>query len=116
MFARIATAMIHRKDPWLKLEQPAARIGNRAPHPWVTLEAAIILRKLKDQPGEIAVIERYLQHRPPGHADAKITERLDTIRPERTGAAIGSSNSPRQSQRRAIALPLTAVTASSSSA
>ena len=72
--------MIHPKDPWLKLEHRAARIGNRAPQAWVTPEAAIILRKLKDQPGEIAVIERYLQHCPLGQADAKITERLDTIR------------------------------------
>ncbi|MGO9103980.1 MAG: hypothetical protein ACLP9Y_32870 [Mycobacterium sp.] len=60
-------------------EQGAA-IANRAPHAWVTLEAAIILRKLKDKQGEIAVLERYLQHCPPGQLDAKITERLDKLR------------------------------------
>jgi hypothetical protein len=58
----------------------AAAIVKRAPHAWVTLEAAIILRKLKDKPGEIAVLERYLQHCPPGRADAKVTERLDKLR------------------------------------
>lgn len=58
----------------------AAAIANRAPHAWVTLDAAIILRKLKDKQGEIAVLERYLQHCPPGQADAKITERLDKLR------------------------------------
>ncbi len=60
-------------------EQGAA-IANRAPLAWVTLDAAIILRKLKDKPGEIAVLERYLQHCPPGQADTKITERLDKLR------------------------------------
>jgi hypothetical protein len=57
-----------------------AAIANRAPHAWVTLEAAIILRKLKDNQGEIAVLERYFQHCPPNQADAKITERLDKLR------------------------------------
>jgi hypothetical protein len=57
-----------------------AAIANRAPHAWVTLDAAIILRKLKDKPGEIAVLERYLQHCPPGQVDAKVIERLDKLR------------------------------------
>jgi len=60
--------------------EEGAAVANRAPHAWVTLEAAIILRKLKDKQGEIAVLERYLQHCPPGQADAKITERLDKLR------------------------------------
>jgi hypothetical protein len=60
--------------------EQAAAIANRAPHAWVTLDAAIILRKLKDKQGEIAVLERYLQHCPPGQADVKITERLDKLR------------------------------------
>lgn len=60
-------------------EQGAA-VASRAPHAWVTLQAAIILRKLKDKQGEIAVLKRYLQHCPPGQADAKITERLDKLR------------------------------------
>jgi hypothetical protein len=60
--------------------EQAAVIANRAPRAWVTLDAAIILRKLKDKQGEIAVLERYLQHCPPSQADAKITERLDKLR------------------------------------
>jgi hypothetical protein len=59
--------------------EQAAAIANRAPRAWVTVDAAIILRKLKDKEGEIAVLERYLQHCPQGQADAKITERLDKI-------------------------------------
>lgn len=55
-------------------------IGERAPHSWVTLEAAIILRKLKDTRGEIEVLERYLAHCPPGEADAKVVERLEKLR------------------------------------
>ena len=60
--------------------EQAAALANRAPRAWVTVDAAIILRKLKDKQGEIAVLERYFQHCPPGQADAKITERLDTLR------------------------------------
>jgi hypothetical protein len=60
--------------------EQAAAIANRAPHAWVTLDAAIILRKLNDVHGEIALLERYLQHCPPGQAHAKITERLDKLR------------------------------------
>lgn len=60
--------------------EQAAAIANYAPHAWVTLDSAIILRKLDDVHGEIAVLERYLQHCPPGQADAKITERLDKLR------------------------------------
>ena len=55
-------------------------IGERAPHSWVTLEAAIILRKLRDTRGEIEVLERFLAHCPPGEADAKVVERLEKIR------------------------------------
>ena len=54
-------------------------IGERAPHSWVTLEAAIILRKLKDIRAEIEVLERYLAHCPPGEAEAKVVERLEKI-------------------------------------
>ncbi len=60
--------------------EQAAAIANRAPHAWVTLDAAIILRKLNDVHGEIALLERYLQHCPPGQAHAKITDRLDKLR------------------------------------
>lgn len=55
-------------------------IGERPPHSWVTLEAAIILRKLKDTRGEIEVLERYLAHCPPGEGDAKVVERLEKLR------------------------------------
>lgn len=57
-----------------------AEIGQRAPQHWVTLEAAIVLRKLKDKQGEIDVLERYLAHCPSGEANAKIMDRLDKIR------------------------------------
>jgi len=60
--------------------EQAAAIANRAPQSWITLDAAILLRKLKNEPGEIAVLERYLQHCPPGQADPKIIERLDKLR------------------------------------
>lgn len=60
--------------------EQAAAIANRAPRASVTMDAAIILRKLKDKQGEIAVLERYLQHCPPGQADTKITERLHKLR------------------------------------
>ncbi len=67
----------------LRMVEAAERggaIGERAPHSWVTLEAAIILRKLKDIRGEIEVLERYLAHCPPGGADAKVVERLEKLR------------------------------------
>ena len=60
--------------------EEGAAIANRAPLAWVTLEAAIILRKLKDKQGEITVLERYLQHCPPGQVDARVTKRLDKLR------------------------------------
>lgn len=56
------------------------KIGERGPHSWATLEAAIILRKLKDTRGEIEVLERYLAHCPPGWADTKVVERLEKLR------------------------------------
>jgi hypothetical protein len=61
-----------------------AEIGQRAPYSWVTLEAAIVLRKLRDTQGEIEVLERYLANCPPGEADAKVVDRLDKIRRTRT--------------------------------
>jgi hypothetical protein len=70
----------------IKMADAAERggeVGERAPYSWVTLEAAIVLRKLRDTRGEIEVLERYLAHCPPGEADAKVVERLEKIRRSR---------------------------------
>lgn len=47
-----------------------------APPPWYTEQASIILRKRRDNAGEIEVLERYVAACPEGIAKAKMAERL----------------------------------------
>lgn len=60
--------------------EKGAAIRGSSPPAWVTREAAVILRKLKDKPGEIAILERYISHCETGVVDQKLAERLERLR------------------------------------
>jgi hypothetical protein len=67
------------RDLGLRMTEAAERVAatrNQPPQRWYTWETAVILRKLKDRESEAALLQRFLDHCPPGTEDAKIAERL----------------------------------------
>lgn len=53
-----------------------AKLEGRSPDVWPTEQAAIVLRKLKDFDGEVAVLERYVAAYPAGQVNPRIAARL----------------------------------------
>lgn len=60
----------------LDAEDAAAAIIKTDRIRWITDQAAIVFRKLGDLEAEVAVLQRYLMHFPPGRGPAEITARL----------------------------------------
>ncbi|MFF7945039.1 hypothetical protein ACFZC5_35640 [Nocardia gamkensis] len=56
----------------------ASAIIETAPLVWITEQAAIVHHKLNNPEAEVAVLQRYLAHFPPGHAPRNIASRLET--------------------------------------
>ncbi|WP_280303571.1 hypothetical protein [Nocardia abscessus] len=71
-------AAIRLLERMLDAEDAASAIIEAAPLVWITEQAAIVYRKLNNLEAEVAVLQRYLAHFPPGRAPRKITSRLET--------------------------------------
>ncbi|MFI6368841.1 hypothetical protein ACIBG0_39700 [Nocardia sp. NPDC050630] len=69
-------AAIRLLERLLDAEAAASAIIETTPTAWITEHAAIVFRKLDDLEAEVAVLQRYLDHFPPGRGPHKITARL----------------------------------------